>query len=170
MASPPISVMWDGQTFKPLPRFHNIAAAHFGEGEVVTFVQHEERSAASHAHFFAQVTECWRNLPEEMGERFPDADTLRKDALIRCGFRNERQFVAGSKAEAVRLAAFLRSGSETYAVIVVSGAVVTEYTAQSQSMRSMGKERFQASKDAVLTYLAELIGVTTEQLSKARAA
>lgn len=169
MAAPPIAVMWDGEAFKPLPRFHNVAKAHFGEGEVMTFVQHEERSMASHGHFFAAVTEAWRNLPEAMGERYPDADTLRKDALIRTGYRDEREIVCASKAEALRVAAFIRGG-QGYSVVVVSGAVVTEYVAKSQSMKAMGKEAFAASKDAVLTYLAELIGVTTEQLSQAKAA
>ena len=43
-------------------------------------------------------------------------------------------------------------------------------TAQSQSFRAMGKQRFQESKQAVLDILAELIGVEAKQLEDANAA
>ena len=58
------------------------------------------------------------------------------------------------------MAAFVRPMDE-HAVVLISEAVVSVYTAQSQSFRAMGKERFQASKDAVLEALADMIGVET---------
>ncbi len=39
-----------------------------------------------------------------------------------------------------------------------------------KSLKAMGKQVFQASKDAVLSYIASLIGVDKEALSTARAA
>jgi hypothetical protein len=43
---------------------------------------------------------------------------------------------------------------------------VTVLTALSQSRRAMGKKRFQASKDAVLAFVAELIGTSPATLAK----
>jgi hypothetical protein len=90
---------------------------------------------------------------------------LRRWALIKAGFRNERTIVCASRAEALRVAAFLQPALPD-AVISVSGATVVELTAQSMSMRAMGKERFQEAKDGVLNILADLIGVEPEALGK----
>jgi hypothetical protein len=55
---------------------------------------------------------------------------------------------------------------DTYAIVIVSEATVKVFTAQSQSMRAMGKKVFQESKDKVLAILAEWIGVEPAALSK----
>ncbi len=162
----PFPAIWTGSTFDPLPRFIKTIDAAYGLGEVVTLVPHEARSQAGHNHYFAAVHEAWLNLPEGYGDRFPTADHLRKFALIKSGSRDERSIVCASKAEALRLAAFVKPMDE-FAVVTVSEAVVTVYTAKSQSQKAMGKQAFQASKEAVLGVLADLIGVTPEQLSPA---
>jgi hypothetical protein len=157
---------WSGEVMTPLhPRR---ADAAFVIGEVYTLAEVQGRSAASHNHYFAALNDAWLNLPEDKAERFPTADHLRKWALIRAGYRDERSIVCASKAEAQRVAAFLKP-MDDYAVVVVSEAVVTVYTAKSQSVKAMGKQDFQASKDAVLTVLAEMIGVEPAQLGKAAA-
>lgn len=166
---PPIPCIWNGQTFTPMARFHNVAAAHYGAGEVVTLVPHEERSSASHSHYFAALHEAWLNLPEDVGARWASEAHFRKHGLIATGHRDERTLVCSSKAEAQRVAAFIRP-TEDYAVITVREAVVTVYTAKSQSMKAMGKEAFQKSKDDVLAWAAGLIGVEPEALSRAKAA
>ncbi len=74
-------------------------------------------------------------------------------------------FVASSKAEAARIAAFLRPVEDT-AVVRVKDAVVIRWTAKSQSMRAMGKDDFQRSKDAVLAVIDELIGTAPGTLSR----
>lgn len=158
-----------GDAWIPHRRFAKEVERRFATGEDRALVDYEARSKKSHDHYFATVEQIHNNLPDHLRERFPDDDTMRYDALIRTGFRNERELVCGSKAEALRAAAWARGG-QGYSVIVVTGCVVTEYTAKSQSLKAMGKEQFQLSKDATLAYLAELIGVTTEQLSQARAA
>lgn len=163
MADIPIIYTWDGERMEPLRRFANVCDRQFTIGETYCLIQHEHRSQASHNQFFAIVHRAWENLPEHLAERFPTAEHLRKYALIKAGYRDERTIVAASKAEAQRLAAFVRPMDE-YAVVTVSEAVVSVYTAQSQSMKSMGKQRFQASKDAVLAVLAEMIGVSPETL------
>lgn len=152
--------------FVPHWRFHSQITAEIGAGEVVTLERREERSSASHNHYFAAINEAWANLRESDAQRFKSPEHLRKWALIRAGFHDERSIVCASKAEALRLAAFM-SPLDEYAVVVPSEAVVTVYTAKSQSMKAMGKDSFQRSKDAVLSILAALIEVEPEALSSA---
>lgn len=127
------------------------------------------RSKQSHDHFFAAVAEAFKNLPEDMVVDFASEEHLRKWALIRAGFRDERTIVASSRAEASRIAAFVRP-MDAFAVVVVREAAVTVYTAKSQSLRAMGKAEFQRSKDEVLRILADLIGTDVAELKSARAA
>lgn len=161
---PPIAFRWEGDSFSPYGRFAKVADQHYVIGEVYALVPHEDRRMASHRAYFAACSEAWKNLPEEMGDRFPTADHLRKYCLIKAGFRDERTLVASSKAEARRLAAFIKPVDE-FAVVTVSESVVTVYTAKSQSMRAMGKDDFMRSKNSVLEILENLLGVEPGQLS-----
>lgn len=160
----PIKFRWDGEAMAPLdPR---AADREYAIGETYPLVVYEGRSQASHDHFFAALHDAWLNLPEAATERFPTKDHLRKYALIKTGYRDERSLACSSKAEALRVAAFVRP-QDDFAVVIVSGSLVTVYTAKSQSKKAMGKAVFQQSKDAVLTYVAGLIGATPEQLGRA---
>ena len=162
MTSLPIPYKWTGEAMQPLAgRATREANSAFVVGQVYRLV--EDRSIASHNHQFAEIAEAWNNLPENMMEQFPTAEHLRKYALIKCGFANHRQFIASSKAEALRIAAFLRPMNE-YAIVSVTGCIVNEFTAQSQSRRAMGPKDFQASKQAVLEFCANLIGVKMSEL------
>ena len=127
------------------------------------------RSKVSHDHFFASVEEAFKNLPEDLKDDFASAEHLRKWALIKAGFRDERSIAASSKADALRIAAFIKPMDE-FAVVVVREAMVTQYVAKSQSLRAMGKAEFQRSKDAVFDVLAQLIGTDVASLKAARAA
>ena len=156
--------------FPATQRFARIADEHYVIGQKYQMVEHQERSKRSHDHFFASVADAWANLPEDE-DRFPTAEHLRKWALIKAGYADERTIVCGSKAEAQRVAAFVKP-IDSYAVVLVNGPVVKFYTAQSQSMRAMGKQTFQQSKDAVLKVLDELLAVEpgTAQRHAGRAA
>lgn len=170
--SNPLAYQWTGECWKPLPRFHNQAGALFGAGEVRTLVDFDEdeaRTAKSHAHYFAAVGEVWKNLPEDIGDRYATPAHLRKAALIKAGYRDERTIACFSKAEALRVAAFVKP-MDTYAIVTVREAVVTVYTAHSQGMKAMGSKTFQASKQAVLDVLSELLGVEVGQIKQAVAA
>jgi hypothetical protein len=169
--APPIPMMWDDAegTFRPLPNFLRVARQHYGSGGVVPLVALEERSRKSHAHYFACVHEAWVNLPEPLAVRFKSDEALRKFALIQTGHRHEQSTVCMFKTEATRLAAAMQPVDE-FSVVVVSGKIVTRYTAKSQSIPKMGNEAFQKSKVDVLAYLADMIGVAPEALSRARAA
>lgn len=166
MSAPPIPMVYHGQgVFRVQPGFARKADEHYGAGEAVTLVPYEERSKSSHDHLFAVVSETFKNLPEHLSGEFRDPNHLRRWALIKAGFRNERTIVCSSRAEALRVAAFLEPALPD-AVISVAGSTVVELTAHSMSMRAMGRERFQAAKDGVLQVLADLIGVEPDDLGK----
>jgi hypothetical protein len=157
---------WDGEVMRPLPGFAKRCDAAFVIGEVYNLEAIEERSAASHRHYFATVNDAWQNLPERLTERFPTSEHLRKFCLIRAGYAEQRQIVASSKAEAQRLAAFIKP-MDSFSLVSVRECVVIVWTAESQSMKAMGKERFQASKDAVLELLAVIIECDATEIGRA---
>ena len=163
MTFAPLLCEWTGEAFKPLGRYASDADKSLVVGERYKIAEAADRSANSHNHFFASLAESWRNLPEHLAERFDTPEKLRKFALIRSGYADQRQIFCASKAEAQRVAAFIRPMDE-YAVVTVSEAVVTVYTAQSQSMRAMGKKEFQDSKTKVLDFVAGMIGVSPAEL------
>ena len=133
----------------------------FGEGEIVMFERHEERSMVSHNHYFACVAEAWNNLPEQ-DERFPTPDALRKWALIRSGYCTKTEIVLDTPEQAATVASF--TGNAEGVIIVVRENIVVKYTAMSQSVAAMGKQEFQKSKDIVLDTIAELIAVKRRKL------
>jgi hypothetical protein len=170
MSAPPVPCVWLNHegVFRPTGNYGALAAKHYGDGEVVALVPHEDRSFSSHRHFFAVVREAWLNLDEADTERFATPEALRKYALVRTGYRDERTIACASKAEALRVAAFVRP-MDPYAVVTVSEAVVRVWTAQSQSTKAMGAKDFQRSKDDVMGFLAQMIGVDPASLTKAAA-
>lgn len=162
----PIPCVWTGEAFIPRGNLKALVAEHYGEGEVVALEPVEERSSKSHAHYFACVGAAWQTLPDEAMDRFPTASHLRKYALIKAGYRDERSIACSSRAEALRLAAFIKPMDE-YAIVTVAGSAVTVHTAKSQSVKAMGSKVFQESKDAVFAVLADLLGVEPTALRKA---
>ena len=164
MRGKPFYTQWTGHSFVPInDRWAKECIDRFEVGDTYRLDEAHERSANTHRHFFACVNEAWNNLPESVTFDHPSPDHLRKWALIMTGFRQERHFSCASKAEARRLAMFIRPMDE-HAVIIPREATVTVLTAESQSMKAMGKERFAASKSAVLDYLSRLIGTTPDEL------
>jgi hypothetical protein len=162
--SRPVAFQWTGEVMQPTKGFARLADQEFVVGEVYTLIEADkDRSLASHRHYFAAVYDAWLNLPEREAERFPTADHLRKYALIRAGYCDARELVCASKAEAVRVGAFMRP-MDPYALVAITGAVVRVYTAKSQSTKAMGRKVFQESKDAVIGVLAGMIEVPKEQL------
>lgn len=166
MSDNPILMIWDGEHMTPDGRvWAGRADKQFVVGERYFVEAMHERSMASHRQYFASLNEAWRNLPEDQSERFPTVEHLRKYALINCGFTDERSIVCASKAEALRVAAFIRP-MDTYAIVAACEATVKVWTAKSQSMRAMGREEFSRSKNAVLDFIASIIGVTSETLNE----
>ncbi len=162
---PPLHFVWDGESLTPkLPR---LADRHYVVGETYCLVPHEDRSTASHRFYFASINEAWANLSEDHARQFLTPDDLRRHALIHTGYANPPQhFVCASRAEAVRLAGHLARITDEYAEVSVDGTTVTRLTARSQSYRAMKRSEFEASKRAVMDYVAGMIGVAPEELAK----
>ena len=168
MTLSPIPMVYaGGDTFRVSPRFIPKVIEHFGEGEVVLMAQVEERTEVSHNHEFAWLRDAWATLPESIADDYPSPEHLRKRALIATGWATMRDYVCASRAEATRLAATLKSELDAYALIIASESVVRVCRAKSQSRKAMNKADFQASKEAVLRWVADLIGSTPEQVSPA---
>lgn len=159
----PMVWMWNGETMEPHRRFVGHANRDFVVGEHYRLNAVEERSLASHNQYFAAVHDRWLSLPDEMVMQFPTEEILRKHALIMTGYRRERKFVASSREEARKLAAWLKADQDGYAIISVHENVVVEWKALSQSLKGMPtKGQFQASKAAVLEWLDGLLGIEAE--------
>lgn len=161
----PIPYRWTGDVWEPLKGWGSVCDREYVIGEVRRLADYEERSAASHSHYFAALHTAWQNLPEGQAERFPTAEHLRKWCLIKAGYCDQRTIVAGSKAEAQRIASFVRPLDE-FALVVATEATVTVYTAQSQKHSAMGRKAFGESKNAVLDIVSAMVGVDVGELRK----
>lgn len=162
----PIRMRWQGDGFVPVSAFwQRIADQNLVVGEVYDLVEEHERRGESHRHYFAAVKEAHNQLPDELLERFLTPDHLRKYALVKCGYYNERTCVCASKIEAQRMAAFMKGGDE-FAVITAVDNIVVERTAKSQRYRAMGKKDFMESKWKVLEFVSALIGISVDDLKQ----
>lgn len=160
----PIECIWNGAAFRPVtPYWVRRADKEYAKGEVLRLVNQQARSTNSHNHYFAAVANAFDNLPPLVAERFNSPDALRKYALIKGGYCTSESVVCPSHADALRVAAFVRPIDE-FALVTVAKNVVTRYVAKSQSYREMDKKTFAESKDRVLEIIAELIGVTSNEL------
>lgn len=146
----------------------------FEEGETVLVSIERGRSMNSHKHQFAWVKDAWQNLPEAeaMQPYAETAETLRKHALIACGYHQVYTLDCGANATAHRVKAAMVSaeaGKHGYAIGQVRGPVVTIWTPESQSVRAMGSKRFQESKTAIMEWIAGKLGVSPEELRRTAA-
>lgn len=158
--APPLVMVWEGDCFKPpSPFWQKLADKFYVIGAKYRLVEEHERSAKSHRHYFSVIREAWMNMPDILLERFPSPESLRKQALIRCGYSHCTVFPCASAAEARRLAVWAGVTDE-FTIIIAQRDTVLKYTAKSQSVKSMGAKDFQASKDATLAWIAQQIGTT----------
>lgn len=162
----PFAFRWDAERSVMVPIRPKQADVFYTDGQLYTLGIIEERSSASHKHFHAAVHQAWLSLPDDLAERFPSDVHLRKYATIRAGYCNVKEYAAASKAEALRVAAYVR-GLDEYGLVSVKDCAVQHFTARSTSYRSMAKEEFQAMKDAVLAIISDMIRVTPKQLEAA---
>ena len=166
MTAMPIKFHWDGDAMVPDGKYcARQADEQFVVGQRYRLVEENERSSASHSHEFAFLTEAWNSLPDELYAQYPNSEVLRKHALIAKGFCTMVQHVCKSEAEAQRLAAILKP-YDAYAVVVARGTVVTVYTAVSQSRRAMGAAQFNQSKQAIMEFVGDLLGVDPATIGK----
>jgi hypothetical protein len=161
------SFTWNGQVMVPTRLL--AATQAYEPGRRYWLEEASERSWLSHQQQFAWIGEAWGNLPHALAETFPTPEHLRKAALIATGWRRETIIEAGNATAAQRVAAYAR-GEDEFAHVVVRGPTVIVQKARSQRMHGhdrMDKAEFQKSKDDILGWIADLIGVTPEQLKGA---
>lgn len=151
----------EGEFRAPTPYWAREADKQFVIGDHYRLAEHHDRSTPTHNHYFAEIGNAWENLPDDLLAEYPTPDHLRKKMLVKAGFADERSIICASKAEAHRVAAFVKP-MDNYAVVIVREAVVRVYTAQSQSYKAMGKQAFAESKEKVLAELDKLLGVERE--------
>lgn len=161
----PVVCVWDGNVMIPLPRFKRLCDSQFAVNEEYPLAIVENRSMASHNHYFAELSEAFDNLTEEHAKRFPDPEALRSWALVQTGYCTEVDHVADSPAEARKMAATIRRYSP-YTVIKISGNVVKVFEPLSQSLAAMKKQPFEDSKRAVLDLVAAMARTTPAELKK----
>ena len=164
-----IPMRWDGEALTPVSqRWAKEADRQYVIGEVYRIEAVEDRSMRSHSHFFAVINEAWMNLPEDKAEAFPTPDHLRRYALIKANYCDTRTIACSSRAEAHKVAAFIKP-MDTFALVVPFDDTVTVWTAKSQSLKAMGRKDFQKSKTAVLDIISSMIGVSSRELEKSAA-
>lgn len=168
MESPfPLRFEWTGEAMRPATRYWaREADKRFVVGETYTMDELHARSKASHDHYFVVINRAWETLPDKLAAQYPNAEKLRRVGLIRTGYRDEKQYVCESDDEAMRLAVALKDTITPYQIIDIAGPVVTLFTAKSQDQRHMDKQEFQASKEAVLRWIGDLIGVDPTTLGQ----
>ena len=162
---PPMMFDWDGEVMRPTNAKR--ADEHYYVGGSYRLAPYEERSPRSHGHYFASLSEGWKNLGQEDVDRWPSVEHFRKWALIEGGWCDTETHVFSYRKDALVCAALVRR-RDAFAIVTVADLVLTVYTAHSQDMRSMSGKVFQASKESVLNKLAERLGVTTRELERNR--
>jgi hypothetical protein len=156
---PPIYFHWRDGAMHPMARFSRLAERTFTSGHAYRMIVEEERSQQSHRQYMAAVHEGWMQLPEPWDIAFPSEEHLRKYCLIKTGFCDITK-VVGKK----------RVPIDGYAIVCEEDGVTTIYQAKSQSYKAMGPAEFQKSKTAVLDAIADMVGITAEQLLRERSA
>ena len=156
--------MWNGEAMIPMRA--KAADKVYVIGQRYWLEDVSDRSWISHRHEFAFVKQAWDNLPDAIAETFPSPEHLRKAALIATGWHREMIIEAGNAAAALRVAAYAK-GRDEFAHVTTRGPTVTVRWARSQRMHGldrMDKDEFQKSKDDILGWISELIGVEPQRL------
>ncbi|WP_373237740.1 hypothetical protein [Cohaesibacter celericrescens] len=150
------AMRWTGEAFEPTKRAMASCKERFHVGEIYAVDAIDERSAAEHNRFFAQVDTLWETLPETMQHDFPTSVHLRKRALVETGFCTEHVHPCKSKAEAQRVRILIKS-REQYTIVIVQDDVVRTFEPMSQSVPEMGRRQFKKSAEAVEDWITSLI-------------
>ena len=170
-----IRARWADGTLQPVGDHSSRVLQALQPGELITATISRQRSDRSHRHQFAWLAEAWRNLPETEQDApwAASPETLRKHALIATGYAHSAAIDAGSAAAAQRMVPYLTNlatAAHGYALVQCRGSSIVVWTPESQSVRAMGAQRFQESKDAILAHIAALLEVHPDQLRSAAAA
>jgi len=159
----------------PKLRYGNVCARQFGneEGGEHTLVPLEQRSRASHNHFFAALSEAFDNLPEHfiVDHKWTSFDDMRKDLLIEAGYGEEKTIECASEKHAMMTATYIRDETGFCKISFKRDdrgklTIVRIRRAKSQEHAAMDRQTFEASKKAVLEKLEGIIGLARGELMK----
>lgn len=150
----PARMVLDGREWVPAEWADSLADA----------LREKQRTRQAHAHQFAAIHELWENLPMRHKDApyAASAEAFRKHGLCATGHCDVDTVVFENHDAAMASAPFiakLARKAHGYALTVVRGNLVVCSTPHSQSYAAMGKERFQQSKQDVLAWGEELLGV-----------
>jgi hypothetical protein len=163
----PVDYQWDekAEVMRPLKRYLTQMHESCIHGAVYR-LEPSRRSQKQHNFQFREIDIAWHNLPEELQERFPSSEHLRKWALCKAGYCNRTESVFESEEKAREVERMILR-FEQYAVVEVRGNVLIAMLAWSQNKKAMGGTLFAESLDAVLDVIANLLGTTAEALKRA---
>jgi len=155
----PLWYRWNGAVMVPMRP--ELAEHQFVPDYRYLLEAHHERSYQRHKAYFASLHEAWQSLASD---RWPTPEHLRKAALIRTGWYEERILACDNEAAAERTVAFVKP-FDAFAVIFADGLQVHVLTARSQSYKAMGRDDFNRSMDDVLSFVAALLEVPKDVLA-----
>jgi hypothetical protein len=161
-----VAFVWDGSVMVPLDRFRRLAVRQFRLGQEYSLKVWTGRSDASHSHYFACIKKGWQNLPEEYAQEFPKPEYLRKWCLVQEGYADHMQLICSTESELARKIQWVRKMDPYCVVKVRQKLIIDVWNAQSQDHASMDHEIFQKSKTAVLERIANMCGISLEELTK----
>lgn len=130
------------------------------------FDEPSDHSDAARRRFFAIVREAWSNLPDVERARFPNSEVLRKTALCRIGWAECKVVTCGSN-KAAQEVALLASHLDRYAIVDITGTVVSVFTARSMSKRHCPKKTFLEVSEKALDWISTVLGTDAATLGKA---
>ena len=119
--------------------------------------------------FFAALRDTHASLTDAHRERWPNAEILRKQALIAIGHCDAMTVLCGSKSSAPAIAKAFEA-KDQYCIATVRGDVVTIYTARSMARRALLKRDFMDVAEKVFAWVHQQTGIDPGQSSEARAA
>lgn len=149
----------------PLPRFQRLFDEMYAINEEYPLLPMEERTQASHNHFFAALHEGYLNLAEEFAQEFDSETHLRHWCLCKAGYCTKDKWVMNTAEDARKLRDALKSKDRS-TIISVKDNIATVYTPMSQSRPAMKKQEFEDSKLAVLELVASMARTTVTELKK----
>lgn len=159
----PAAFKWDGHVMVPM-RLRAAERAYVVD-RVYWMVETKDNKLGSPSwrHMWAVLGKAWDSLPEDLHGEYPDADALRKRALISAGYFDEVAIEVGDAATAGRMVTSLRR-QNSFSHVRIQDGVVYQRTAKSQ--KEMDPETFEQSKSGIFEIIADSLGVTVDELTK----
>lgn len=120
-----------------------------------------DQSDPMRRRFFAIVRAVWKTLPDALAKQYPSPVHLRKAALCRVGWCESKVTTCGNRTSAIQVAALV-SHLDRYAIVDITGSVVTVFTARSLRKRGCPKKTFSEVSRKCLQWLSDLVGSDVE--------